>query len=113
MGDYAVRRAERLRVLSCLPEWGDVIRLGHLRVGLERLCDLYTARELKGGKPDEWERGRMNELAMDLSIVAERMSELGSVGVRECGVRTAVSTPVSMSAAVSTSILASVCERET
>jgi hypothetical protein len=83
MSDYAIKRAERLRVLSCLPEWGDMIRLGHMRVGLERLCDLYTGRELRSGVADDWERGRMNELAMDLSLVAERMSELGSVCVRE------------------------------
>lgn len=91
MSEYVVKRAERVRELAKLPEWGDVIRLGHLRIALERLCDFYTARELKSGKPDEWERSRMNALAMDISIVAERMGELGSVSVRECG----VSVPVS------------------
>lgn len=91
MSDYSVKRAERLRELSNLPEWGDVIRLGHLRIALERLCDFYTARELRSGKPDEWERSRMNALAMDISIVAGRMSELGSVSVRECGVSVSVS----------------------
>ena len=91
MSDYSVKRAGRLRELSNLPEWGDVIRLGHLRIALERLCDFYTARELRSGKPDEWERSRMNALAMDISIVAERMGELGSVSARECGVSVSVS----------------------